>query len=76
MKLACWLSVKFVVNNVTLLRFASVDHHVTAGKSSAGDASSVAPGSSGSPDGCATVPDHGVDVQWQNPSRAHQQAQG
>lgn len=50
--------------------------HVTAGRSSVGDASSVAPGSSGCPYGCAAVPDYGVDVQRQNTSRAHQQAEG
>lgn len=59
-----------------ILRFASADHHVIAGNSSVGDASSVEPGSCGSPYGCAAVPDHGVDVQWQNTSRAHKQAEG
>ncbi len=59
-----------------VLRCARADRHVTAGRSGVGDASSVAPGSSGSPHGCAAVPDHGVDVQWQNTSGAHQQAEG
>ena len=59
-----------------ILRFASADHHVTSGRSSVGDARSVEPGSSGSPYGCTAVPDHGVDVKWQNTSRAHKQAEG
>lgn len=59
-----------------VLKFASADHHVIAGRSSVGDASILAPGSTGCPYGCAAVPHHGVDVQWQNTWRAHQQAEG
>lgn len=59
-----------------VLRCASAEHHVAAGRSSLGDAGSPAPGSSGSPYGCTAVPHHGLDIQWQNTSRAHQQAEG
>lgn len=45
-----------------VLRVARAAHHVTAGRSGVGDASSFASGSSSSPYGCAAVPDHGVDV--------------
>ena len=66
----------FKMLHLYVLRLACTDHHVTAVRPSVGDARCGAPGSSGRPDGCAAVPDHGVDVQRQNTFRAHQQAEG
>lgn len=51
-------------------------YDITAGRSTVGHASSLAPGSSSRPYGCAAVPHHGVDVEWQNTRRAHQQTEG
>lgn len=59
-----------------VLRVTSADRRVPAERFGVGDASGAAPGSSGSPHGCAAVPDNGVDVQRQNKSRAYQQAKG
>lgn len=49
---------------------------VPTGSSGVGDESSAASGCTGGPDGSAAVPDHGVDVQWQNTPRTCQQAEG